>query len=145
MIPYKERVNIACADARVAEALARYLKYCCGFEEIIINPLINPFRFPDAFKMAEQSDLLIVDAFMSGEPKGFHFARQIAKKTLLLFYSGELDIENEGLFWLVLPYKLNQLKKKIEKIMQEPEASTKDYLEFEENFPSLKENSSHHF
>lgn len=144
MIHYKKIVNIACSDSRVIGSLSRFLKYCLGFEEIVLNPLSNPYRFRDAVKMAERCDLFIVDAFIDGMPKGLHFARQMTKKTLLLFYSGELDIDIEGPFWLVLPYELCRLKKTIENVIQKAEISFRDYQAFEEKFPRLKENSSHH-
>jgi len=142
---YRGFVNIACSDKKVAEALERYLKYCLDFEQIVFNPLCNPFRFTEALNMAEQCDLLIVDVFINGEPRGFHFAKQMKKKTLLLFYSGELNIEDEGPFWLVFPHKLYKLKEKITDITKKPQIKYIKYLDLENKYPLLKEFKNHHF
>jgi len=140
----KEYPSVACSDSNIANSLSRFLKYNFGFKEILINHINDPFKYKESIEIAEQSEFLIIDAFINGEPKGFHFAKQMKKKTLLLFYSGEIEINNEGKFWLVLPYKLKQLREKIEKIIQEPAISYKDYKAFEEKFPKLKENPNHH-
>ena len=145
MNPYKGCVNIACSDPGVPGALTKYLKHCIGFEYIVINPLCNPFRFTEALNMAEQCDLLILDAFINGDPKGFHFTKQMKKKTLLLFYSGELNIEDEGPFWLVFPHKLYKLKEKITDITKKPQIKYIKYLDLENKYPLLKEFKNHHF
>jgi len=144
MAPYKKSVNIACSDLRVAESLSRYLNYCLSLEEIAINPLSNPYKFPDAVNMAEKCDMLIVDAFIDGEPKGFQFAKQIGTKTLILFYSGEFDIDDEGPFWLVFTHKLCRLSKKIMELMEESPPVDSDYIELENKFPVLRKTKDHH-
>jgi len=141
----KRYPNIACSEINMANALYRYLKYVLCFDKILINPLNDPFRYKDAVEIAEQSEFLIIDAFINEEPKGFHFARQMAKKSLLLFYSGELDIDMEGPFWLVLPEKLYKLKEKITDITKKPQITDKKYLDLENKYPLLKEFKSHHF
>lgn len=145
MNPHKGCVNIACSDSGVAQALSRYLKYCFGFEDIVFNPLSNPFRFTDALNLAEGCDLLIVDAIMDETPKGFQLAKQIGTKTLLLFYSGEIEINDEGPFWLALPNKLKQLQFKIIDLMMKPKITYRKYKELEKKHPLLKEFKNHHF
>lgn len=137
-------INIACADLKIAKALARYLTYCLGFEKIFLNPLKDPYKIREALEMAEQSDFLIIDAFIDGEPRGFSFARQIAKKTLLLFYSGELDIEDEGSIWLGLPFKLGNLGEKIRELMKELAPLDLYYMELEKKYSPLLANKGHH-
>lgn len=137
-------INIACSDIKIAKALARYLTYCFGFEKILLNPLKDPYKIRESLEMAEQSDFLVVDAFIDGEPRGFKFARQVGKKTLLLFYPGELDIEDEGSFWLVLPFKLLRLKKKIKELMQKSAPIDSNYNKLEKIFSKLRETKEHH-
>lgn len=143
-MPNKGYSNIACSDLKIAKALSRYLKFRFGFEKILFNPLKDPFRFRDALEMAEKSDFLIVDAFIDVNPKGFHFARQIGKKTLLLFYPGEIHIEHEGCFWFVLPYNLNHLGEKIKKMISQSATISSEYEKLEKRFQVLSESKGHH-
>lgn len=136
--------NIACSDLKIAKALSRYLQFRLGFEKIFLNPLKDPYRFRDALEMAEESDFLIVDAFIDGTSKGFHFARQIGKKTLLLFYPGELAIEHEGAFWLMMPYKLDRLGEKIKQTLSESKTKAKEYDKIINDFSRLMESKGLH-
>ena len=136
--------NIVYDDLKIGEVLLRYLKYLFGFEKVYLNPLRDPFKFRDALEMAEKSDFLLVDAFIDGEAMGFQFSRQIDKKLLLLFYPGELDIEHEGSFWLVLPYKINRLGEKIKEMMSHSTAMAAEYEKLEKRFPALRESKGHH-
>lgn len=143
-MPNKVYPNIACSDLKIAKALSRYLKFRFGFEKIVLNPFKDPYRFREAVDMAEQSEFLIVDAFIKGEPKGFHFSRQLGKKTLLLFYSGELDIEHVGSFWLKFPDALDKFGEKIVEILSQSKIDIKEYEKLEKRFPALRESSKHH-
>ena len=143
-MPNKGYTSIACSDLKIAKALARHLTYCLGFEKILLNPLKDPYKIREALEMAEQSDFLVVDAFIDGEPKGFNFARQVGKKTLLLFYPGELNIEDEGSFWLVLPFKLLGLSKKIKELMQESAPIDSNYSKLEKKFSKFRGTKAHH-
>lgn len=136
--------NIVYDDLKIGEALLRYLKYLFGFEKVYLNPLRDPFKFRDALEMAEKSDFLLVDAFIDDRATGFQFAMQMSKKTLLLFYQRELDIEYEGSFWLILPYKLNHLGEKIKKMMNQSATISSEYEKLEERFPVLSESKGHH-
>lgn len=136
--------NIVYDVLKIGEALLRYLKFRFGFEKTLLNPFKDPFRFRDALEMAKKSDFLLVDAFIDGDPIGFQFAKQIGKKILLLFYSGELDIKHEGPFWLVLPYKLNRLGEKIKEIMSQTASLAAEYEKLKERYPALRESKGHH-
>ena len=136
--------NIVYDDLKIGEALLRYLKYLFGFEKVYLNPLKDPFRFSDSLEMAEKSDFLLIDAFIDDKATGFQFARQIGKKTLLLLYPDELDIEYEGPLWLVLPLKLNRLGEKIKEMMNESTAMPTEYEKLEKRFPALRESKKHH-
>jgi len=137
-------INIACADLKITESLSRYLTFCLGFGKIFINPLKNPYKILEAKEIAEKSDFLIVDALINGEPKGFGFACEIGKKTLLLFYSGELDIEEEGPFWLVLPNKLGRLREKITELLKKASPGDSNYIELGKKFFILRATKSYH-
>jgi hypothetical protein len=137
-------INIACDATKISCAISRYLKYCYDFKKVVINPLSNPFRFQEALKMSEECDVLIIDAFIAGKPKGFQFARRLKKKTLIFFYSGEIDIENEGSFWLVLPEKLSALGRKVVSILNGSPLKNFDFAELEKKYPALKEYKNHH-
>lgn len=140
----KSYPNIACSEPKISNALSRYLKYIFGFEKILLNPLNDPFSYKVAVNMAEHSKLLIIDAFIDGKSKGFHFAKQMKRKTLLLFYAGEINIEIEYPFLFVMPFKLEKLKKKINDIIDNPETSEDKYSELEKKTYNLRDNSKHH-
>jgi hypothetical protein len=137
-------VNIACSDEKTAKALARYLKYCINCEEIIINPLDNPYKVSDAIKMAAKCDLLSVDSYFNDIPRGFQFAKRMQKKTLLLFYLDEISIERVGEFWITLPQKITELKEVIRKVLYSPPVSESKFIDLETRYPRLTENRNHH-
>lgn len=136
--------NIACSNPNVANSIFRFLKYNFGFNKILINPIIDPFRYKESIEIAEKSEFLIIDAFINGKPKGFHFAKQMKKKTLLLFYSGEIDIEDEGPFWIVLPDKLYKLGRKVKELVKKSTPFDSEYINLENKFPKLKKAQGHH-
>ncbi len=135
--------NIVYADFKIAKALSRYLIFRLSFEKIFLNPLKDPFRFSDSLEMAEKSDFLLIDAFIDREFLGFQFASQIGKKTLLLLYPDELDIEYEGPLWLVLPFKLNRLGEKVKEMMNKSTAMSTEYEKLEKRFTALRESKRH--
>jgi hypothetical protein len=136
--------SVACSNPNIANSISRFLKYNFGFKEILINPLKDPFKYKESIEIAEQSEFLIIDAFINGEPKGFHFAKQMEKKTLLLFYTGELDIEDEDSFWIVLPNKLGRLQEKIIELIKESTLTDSNYIELENRFSILRATKGHH-
>lgn len=140
----KKYPNIVYNDLKIGKALSRFLRFCFGFEKIILNPLKDPYKFRAALEMAEKSDFLIVDSFINGKPMGFRFAKQMTKRTLMLFYSGELNIENEGSFWLKFPVALDKFGGKIVEMLSQSKTEVKEYEKLEERFPALRESTRHH-
>lgn len=138
------KVNIVYNNTETAKAILRCLKYVIGNSEAALNPFKNPYKKSQSLEMAEKSDFLIVESFIDGLPKGFQFAKIIKKKVLLLFYTGELEIEEEGAFSLSLPFKLNRLSDKIKELMAQPAPGIEEYEKLEERFPELRERKDHH-
>jgi len=138
------KTNIISRDSEIAEAIARYSKLVLGFENIILNSLDDPYKKKDTYQMALASDILIVDAITREKPKGFRFAKGMEKKVLLLFYPGEIEIEEEGPFWMVLPYGLERLGEKIRELLEKPTPGMEDYEKLEQQYPELGEKKRHH-
>lgn len=137
-------INIAYNNINTGKAVVRFLKYVMGNEKVRLNPFNNPYRKLEALTMAEEGDFLIADAFIHEKPAGFHFAKTMGKKTLLLFCAGEIETEEEGPFWLVLPYGLNRLGEKIHALISQPAPDVEDYEKLEELYPELRERKGHH-
>lgn len=137
-------IIILSKNTEIAEALKRYFKFVLQMKEVGICLLDNPYGQKRAFEMAQNSDFLLVDGFVGEEAKGFQFAKAMEKRVLLLFYPGEIEIEEEGPFWLVLPQGLDRLGDKIIELMEKPAPEAEDYEKLEERFPELKERKGHH-
>ena len=136
--------NIIYDKLAIGEALVRYLNFINGIKDVSLNPLKEPYNQKKAFDMARESDFLIVDAFIDGKPKGFQFVKVMEKKTLLLFYFKQVDIQDEGVFWLVLPYKLDRLSEKVNEILNQPPPSSEDFEKLEKSIIELSERKEHH-
>ncbi len=106
--------------------------------------LDDHYRHAERVQETEHSDFLVVDGFVGESPKGFQFGKAMEKRVLLLFYAGEIEIEEEGDFWLVLPYSLERLGDKIKELMEKPVPETEDFEKLEKRFPELKERKKHH-
>lgn len=135
---------ILCNCNETTDALEWYFKSVLGIKQINKDSLNNPYERTEIFKKTMESDLLVVDGFFDGDPKGFQLAKAMEKRTMVLFYAGEIDIEKEGPFWLVLPNALNRLGDKIKEIMAKPAAWREEYETLEERFPELREKKGHH-
>lgn len=128
----------------LADSLRRYFKFVLEENVIDTGSLNGPYSQREIFEKAQGSDFLVVDGFVGEEPKGFHFAKAMEKRVLLLFYPGEIEIEVEGPFWLVLPQGLERLGDKIKELMEKPVPEAEDYEKLEERFPELREKKGHH-
>jgi hypothetical protein len=106
--------------------------------------LDDPYKHGDRVKKAMGSDLLVVDGFVGEEAMGFRFAKAMDKRSLLLFYAGEIEIEYEGPFWLVLPIGLERLGDKIKELMEKSAPDVEEYEKLEKRFPELRERKDHH-
>ena len=136
-------VTIYYKDKEIAQALRRYFRYVLGLEEGDILVLDDPYGHGERMQKGQRSDLLVVDGFVGKEAKGFAFAKGMEKRVLLLFYPGEIEIEVEGPFWLVLPEGLDRLGDKIMELMELPAPDEEDYKELEARFPEIKERKGH--
>lgn len=142
------QISVFCKEIEIARAIQRYLKFVMNIKDIEVTPLMNPYNRNESFKMAMKSDLVLVDAFWSKKPNGFQFAKWMDKlmdkRVLLFFYAGEIDFEEEGPFWLVLPSGLERLRDKVNKLMENPVLNAEEYEKLEERFPELREHKGHH-
>jgi len=136
--------NILSKDIDIAEALRRYLIFVLGVEEVEICLLNDPYGHKERVQKAEKSDFLVIDGIVDEKPMGFQFAKEMEKRVLLLFYTGEIDIEGEGPFWLVLPFALDRLGDKIKELMEQPAPDVEEYKKLEMRFPELRERKKHH-
>jgi len=131
-----------CIDT--AKAVERYLAFVHGLKDILCIPLYDPYNRGKIYKAGLQSDLIMIEVFAGDIPDGFRFAREMEKKVLLIFYTGEIEIHPSGPFWLVLPDKLEELFQKMNKILLSPPPGEQEYEELERRFPILKGGSIHH-
>jgi hypothetical protein len=139
-----ETIAIFSNRTEIAKAVGRYLKFVQGFEDIFITPLIDPYGRKNLYEIGLESDLLIIDAFAQHEPEGFRFAKEMEKKVLLMFYPGEVEIEESSSFCLLLPEDWEIFPNKIKKILSSPPPGKQDYESLEQRFPILKRGSNHH-
>jgi hypothetical protein len=137
-------INIIFNHLESAEALERYFKFVLGINHITKSSLNDPYGQKELFEKAMKSDLLVVDGFTDGKSKGFQFTKTMEKQTLVLFYAGEIDIEEEGPFWLLLPYAIDRLGNKTKEILEQPAPGEEEYKALEERFPELRERKGHH-
>jgi hypothetical protein len=131
-----------CIDT--AKAVERYLEFVHGLKDILSMPLYDPYSREKIYKAGLHSGLIMVEVFAGDKPDGFRFAREMGKKVLLIFYTGEIEIEPSGAFWLVLPDKLEELFQKMNKILLSLQPVEQDYEELERRFPILKGGNNHH-
>jgi hypothetical protein len=127
-----------------AKAVNRYLKFVYGLKDILTIPLDDPYNREKIYKAGLQSDLLVIEVFAADKPEGFRFAREMGKKVLLIFYTGEIEIQPSGLFWLVLPDKLEELSQKMNEVLLSPPPGEQEYEKLERQFPILKGGINHH-
>jgi hypothetical protein len=137
-------VNIINNVEDISQAFGRYFKFVLGMEVVEISFLDNPYGQKEAFGKAQKSDFLVLDGFVGEKPKGFQFSKAMEKRVLLLFYAGEIEIEYEGPFWLVLPYGLERLGDKIKELMEKPVPDVEEFENLEKRFPELSERKEHH-
>lgn len=127
----------------IAEAVKRYFKFVLDVNGVVIDSMDDPYGNRDRVQRVLQSDFLIIDGFIGQKAKGFQFAKAMEKQTLILFYPGEIDIQVEGPFWLVLPYSLNRLGGKIKEIIEQSPPDEEEYVKLEKQFPILKDQKTH--
>lgn len=139
-----ETIAIFSDHTEIARAMERYFKFVQGVENVVITPLTDPYGRKKIYEIGLKSDLLIIDAFSQHKPEGFRFAREMEKRVLLMFYPGELEIEEDSSFCLRLPDDLETLPNKIKKILSSPPPVNQDYEEIEQRFPILKGGNNHH-
>ncbi|MFW9873909.1 MAG: hypothetical protein ACFFG0_12450 [Candidatus Thorarchaeota archaeon] len=139
-----KKFNILSNSSETAQALVLYFKYVLDVEEVVVGVLYNPYGLVETFEKARESDFLVIDGIVDEKPTGFQFAKEMEKRVLLLFYSGELDIECEGPFWLVLPFALERLGDKIKELMEKPAPDVEEYEKLEKRFPELRGRKRHH-
>lgn len=131
-----------CIDT--AKAVERYLEFVTGLKNILSIPLNDPYNREKIYKTGLQSDLIMIEVFAGDKPDGFRFAREMEKKVLLIFYTGEIEIQPSGPFWLVIPDKLEELSPKMNKVIFSPPPREQEYEELERRFPILKGGNNHH-
>lgn len=127
----------------IAQAVARFLAFVLNINDVEFASL-GHYEKKKAYEKGMNCDLIIVDAFIKGESRGFQFAKTMEKKTLVLFYAGEIAVKTEGHFWLVLPYTYDRLEDKIKEIMENQAQEREEYEALEDQFPQLKEQKGHH-
>ena len=137
-------IAIACSQEKIARALARYSVFCLGFKKALLSPVADPYRIQEALEAAEQTNFMLIDAYMDGKPRGFDFAKNLGKRSLLLFYPGQAPKEDIGKFWVVLPNGLCQLREKVRELIKRSTTAYQEYLEMEKELPSLAVRPSHH-
>lgn len=138
------KVIILSSCQETAQALSNYFRYLIDIENTTLKSLNDHYNLKEIFDLAEGSEIIVIEAFANQEPKGFQMVKSLEKKALLLFYYGEIDIEEEGPFWIVLPQRLNRLGDKIREMIEQPEPDRVEYERLEERFPELKEKKGHH-
>jgi response regulator of citrate/malate metabolism len=127
----------------IAQAVARFLSFVLNINDVEFADL-GPYEQRTTYEKAMNCDLILVDAFIAGESRGFQFAKTMEKKTLILFYAGEIDLRTEGQFWLILPYNYDRLEDKIKEIIEDQVPEREEYETLEERFPRLRERKGHH-
>jgi hypothetical protein len=138
-----KRILLIYDESETAEALERYIRFVMGVNNVERYPLSDPYRQKEVFEKACGSDLLVADGFLGKIPKGFQFAKALGKKALVLFFPGEIEIETEGSFWLVLPSGLDRLGDKIKELLEKPMTDEDEYENQENHFPELRERKDH--
>ncbi|MCX6579273.1 MAG: hypothetical protein NT166_03740 [Candidatus Aminicenantes bacterium] len=127
----------------MAQAIARFLSFALNVNDVDFATL-GPYEQKMTYKKAMKCDLILVDAFIAEESRGFQFAKAMGMNSLVVFYAGEIDLEAEGRFWLVLPYTYDRLVNKIKEIMANPAVGREEYEALEERFPELRERKRHY-
>jgi hypothetical protein len=127
----------------IAQAVARFLTFVLNINDVEFASL-GPYEQKTTYEKAMNCDLILVDAFITGESRGFQFAKTMEKKTLVFFYAGEIDVKTEGQFWLVLPYNYGRLEDKIKEIIEDQVPEREEYETLEERFPRLRERKGHY-
>ena len=136
-------INLISNNTETSDALRRYLKYVFDLDRIYITDLNNPYEQRTAYTQARESDLLLAEVFGAEKHKVFQFAKAMGKRTLLLFYAGEIEIEEDGPFWIVIPSALEILGEKIDELIKKTSPTENEYKSLEEQFPKLKEKKVH--
>jgi hypothetical protein len=139
-----KRINIITNKPETGKALARYLKFVLEIDDIVLGDLKDPYKQKEAFLKASTSDFLLVDGFINEKPRGFQFAKTMKMNALILFYYGEMRIEAEGPFWLVLPNGIERLASKLKELISKSTASIKVFEKLENQFPVLQESHGYH-
>lgn len=139
-----KNANVIVGNQEIGGALTRYLNFISDIGDSTLNPFKSPYEITQVVEMAGKSDFLVVDGFVDGKPKGFQFAKAIEKKVLLLFYAGEIEVEDVGTFWVVLPFGLDSMGHKIHELLQKPAPELKEFEELEARFIELRERKRHH-
>ncbi len=130
-------------------AIGRYLRFVVGMEEIGFGRLGDPYSYMEIHNSMHKIGLWIIEAFNPEDPQnpeGFRTAKKIDGNVRFLLLFTEFVPENfpeEGLFWVVLPFK-KPLSTKIEEIIQNPPPNIKDFEKLEEIWPLLKAEPRHH-
>lgn len=138
------KVIILSSCQETARAFSNYFRYLIDIDNTTLKSLSDHYNLKEIFDLAEGSEIIVTEAFVNQEPKGFQMVKSLEKKALLIFYLGEIDIEEEGPFWIVLPQRLNRLGDKIREMMEQPEPDIEEYERLEQRFPELKEKKGHH-
>jgi hypothetical protein len=124
-------------------SVSRFVRFVMGYECISLNSFFDAYKRKEAIDLAGKTDLVILEARQNDKPIGFQFAKLIEKKALIIFYNGDLDIEVEGDFWLVLPFGLDRFSRKVKELLAAPAPEEADFEKLEKRFPALKEAKEH--
>lgn len=124
-------------------SVSRFVRFVMGYDCVSLNSLFDAYKRKEAINLAGKTDLVIVEALQNDKPTGFQFAKLIEKKSLIIFYNGDLDIEVEGSFWLVFPFGLAIFSQKVKELLAEPVPEEEDFETLENRFPALKETKEH--
>jgi hypothetical protein len=126
------------------EALIKFFHHSLEYGSLEVPSLANPYNQRGAYQKALECDILLACGSLTEYQKNFQFVKAIGKRSLLLFYSWEMNIETEGPFWLALPEGLDRLAKKVLEMMERPPAKREEFEELEKCFPQLREGKGHH-
>ncbi len=124
-------------------SVSRFVRFVMGHDCVSLNAFFDAYKRKEAIDLAGKTDLVIVEALQNDKPTGFQFAKLIEKKALLIFYNGDLDIEVEGSFWLVLPFGLDRFSEKLKELLASSVPEEEDFETVEQRFPVLKEAKEH--
>ena len=63
----------------IANAIVRYIKYNMDIDEIDIDDINDSAKYFEIFEKAEESSLVIAEAFSGKKPRGFQLVKELTR------------------------------------------------------------------